>query len=317
MSKRSKKKKRRAAALKTATYGSNWAKDCHKGMHKIATVGKCEIWGGAARDFKADPDEFDLYLSLLGTRGMIEPAIVVSDAARGLLPDLPDFSGGPAGMSIDWPDGSIPDLWAEDWKDLADSLKGFEGKVAVFCFGGHGRTGTALCCLLHFMGAIPEAADPVKWLRARYCEEVVETIAQINYVKLITGRTVNAVSAYSARPISTSSYSGPGTSYYDGGQGAAPFASTTSRGQSNLPLVVHNGFKTPGSGSPAGHDVAGMETNAAGDVTWRAGPGGANYRRNDTEWANDCKACGEPIETHRFLRGSEYCEKCAKPYRHR
>lgn len=50
--------------------------------------------------------------------------------------------------------------------------------VEVGCLGGHGRTGTALACLAVLAGL---GEDPVRWIRARYCQHAVETDEQANF----------------------------------------------------------------------------------------------------------------------------------------
>lgn len=49
-------------------------------------------------------------------------------------------------------------------------------KIMICCSGGHGRTGTLTAAIL-YLGC--EIADPVAWLRKRYCEEAVETKGQL------------------------------------------------------------------------------------------------------------------------------------------
>lgn len=44
-------------------------------------------------------------------------------------------------------------------------------RVAVFCAGGHGRTGYVAACVLAARGI----SDPVRWLREHYCGFAVES----------------------------------------------------------------------------------------------------------------------------------------------
>ena len=84
-------------------------------------------------------------------------------------------------IRIDWADHGVPDLRRKDWRRLIEDLKHIDGKVLVHCMGGHGRTGTALAILLNLSSAI--STDPVKYLRENYCEKVVESEAQISYLR--------------------------------------------------------------------------------------------------------------------------------------
>ena len=83
---------------------------------------------------------------------------------------------------VNWPDqGTIPQ---PEYKALISYVlsqlkKG--KKVAVGCFGGHGRTGTMLAGLIK----VVECNDGVKEVRTRYCPKAVETKAQEQMVNNI------------------------------------------------------------------------------------------------------------------------------------
>jgi len=79
---------------------------------------------------------------------------------------------------IGWPDFGVPedlDALRQALTDLLDRARKGE-RVEVGCFGGHGRTGTALACLAVLTGT--PATDAVAWVRANYCYKAVETDAQ-------------------------------------------------------------------------------------------------------------------------------------------
>lgn len=65
-------------------------------------------------------------------------------------------------------------------RDLLDRLRTGES-VYMHCYGGRGRTGTALACLFILVGESPATA--VKTVRARYRPEAVETSAQRRFVE--------------------------------------------------------------------------------------------------------------------------------------
>jgi protein-tyrosine phosphatase len=83
---------------------------------------------------------------------------------------------------VSWPDFGVP----VDRGEAMDALKSLlararEGQmVEVGCYGGHGRTGTALGCLAVLAGAAP--SDAVAWVRSHYCPDAVETGEQEAFV---------------------------------------------------------------------------------------------------------------------------------------
>lgn len=92
-------------------------------------------------------------------------------------------------LRIDWKDGGTPKITADEWATLAAALINAGRPVFVACMGGHGRTGTAIAVLGHFLGAYPDAAtDPIAYVRERGCAMMVEWANQKAYVKAMTGR---------------------------------------------------------------------------------------------------------------------------------
>lgn len=51
-------------------------------------------------------------------------------------------------------------------------------RVGLFCAGGHGRTGYLAACVLGQLGI----TDPIAWLRQNYCEQAVESYAQLTEI---------------------------------------------------------------------------------------------------------------------------------------
>ncbi len=69
-----------------------------------------------------------------------------------------------------------------------------DGKVLVFCLGGHGRTGTVLAGLIALLE--PDVDDPVAEVRNRYCDRAVETREQAEWIFALKGQGLP--SAYSS-----------------------------------------------------------------------------------------------------------------------
>lgn len=91
---------------------------------------------------------------------------------------------------VDWPDLSVPGLYTRFWKGLVADIVQEQHNLVIVCFGGHGRTGTALAIIASLLYAVPENACPVRWVRDHYCKEAVETRAQARYIAAVTGREV-------------------------------------------------------------------------------------------------------------------------------
>jgi hypothetical protein len=83
---------------------------------------------------------------------------------------------------VHWPDFGAPedpDALATALRALLERARG-GARVELGCYGGHGRTGTALACLAVLGGHPPESA--VAWVRANYCAHAVETAEQEEFV---------------------------------------------------------------------------------------------------------------------------------------
>jgi protein-tyrosine phosphatase len=57
------------------------------------------------------------------------------------------------------------------------------GRAEVFCYGGHGRTGTVLACLAVLDGEPPDAA--IARLRRDYCSRAVSTSELADFVRVV------------------------------------------------------------------------------------------------------------------------------------
>lgn len=92
-------------------------------------------------------------------------------------------------LMLDWKDGDGILLKPIFWQDLlAEIHEHCYKRVVVCCVGGHGRTGTALACML---GAAPSftkvatAGACVSWLRKNYCKKAIETVDQEDYISVV------------------------------------------------------------------------------------------------------------------------------------
>jgi len=82
-------------------------------------------------------------------------------------------------MSVDWPDYGLPPVRFGFWEELVKLLP--KGDVLVRCFGGHGRTGTAIAALL-IIAWDYDAATAIATIRKHHCEQAVESANQKRYL---------------------------------------------------------------------------------------------------------------------------------------
>lgn len=120
---------------------------------------------------------FQLLLNLTGTSVLSRHVIPVPELHRWEEPAaLPE-------IVLDWPDMGVVSLPRSFWEDLVAHLTNTQRRMLLFCVGGHGRTGTALACLMVVCGWTSE--DAIAWIRANYCQKAIETLAQELYIRQI------------------------------------------------------------------------------------------------------------------------------------
>ena len=81
-------------------------------------------------------------------------------------------------------------VWPALWSDLREHMTRVKHpiRVVVECTGGHGRTGTVLACLADAAGVLKPTDDPIAFVRQHYCEQAVESLAQVDYIVWATGK---------------------------------------------------------------------------------------------------------------------------------
>lgn len=215
---------------------NSWTCSHHTHTNPIFRIGECEIYGGAHHQVIYASLAWRLVISMAGAYSAPSAVLSMSDDARALLPNTLPAAEFPW-LAIECEDGDAPELCRDDWETLVSDLSVLRGRVAVYCLGGHGRTGTALSILAALSGACD--ADPVAFIRKAYCPNAVETREQIAYIARMTGREIASEGSWEMSW-------GLGYSF------PAPQRSTSAT------TVL-----------PTGETVV---TNAAGDVVWRSGP---------------------------------------------
>lgn len=185
---------------------------CHTGVFPLMTMGPCRVWIGRERDVGYGPPSpkgtpWALRVCLIEGNGHHAQDRQGGDVygnreARRLLPSsvFRTYPATPT-LQIEWPDFGIPPLDAQWWHDFAHALNKVEGDVVLYCMGGHGRTGTAAAILYALCGVVKVDQCPVRELRRHYCQSIVESAAQIEYIEEITGRAVLAKPSHDWGPL--------------------------------------------------------------------------------------------------------------------
>ncbi|AGL15229.1 hypothetical protein L083_1719 [Actinoplanes sp. N902-109] len=89
------------------------------------------------------------------------------------------------GATLRWPDFWLPLDREQAARVLREAWERAAGeRVEIACFGGRGRTGTALACIAVLDGVPPDEA--VAYVRAHYDRHAVETPWQRRYVRTFT-----------------------------------------------------------------------------------------------------------------------------------
>lgn len=169
-------------------------KECHYGRMPVFDIGNAMVYAGRLFTLLSFRD-WDCLLPLSDGYSMEkpEPPLRWNGKAKELFPERVFRVKSIPTIQIGWPDGGVPDLDESWWLAVLEGLRTkVKGKVGIGCYGGHGRTGTALSCLIGLTDLLDWDDDPVEWVREHYCSEAVETKAQIDYIEKITGLVVKA-----------------------------------------------------------------------------------------------------------------------------
>lgn len=88
-------------------------------------------------------------------------------------------------LNLDWEDYGLPPVGMRFWRTLLELIEGKD--VTVCCWGGHGRTGTAIASLMVADGVPP--TDAMRHIWKVYCEKAIETLSQENYLFELVGES--------------------------------------------------------------------------------------------------------------------------------
>lgn len=172
----------------------------HTEITKVLTLGECDLHAGSEMQIRNQGHKFDLVISLTGHSVRKPVNFRMSIGSLRTFAALNSYAKRKKHtIVIDWPDMSAPDLDAEFWQALHADLVNFSGRAVIHCLGGHGRTGTALAILAYLDGLTIGQADPVTWVREKYCQAAVETTSQIEYLRNEIGLVTTAAPSSASR----------------------------------------------------------------------------------------------------------------------
>jgi len=153
---------------------------------RLVFAGPVPVWAGAGMGKGCTPPKGSTVLDLAGQFAPTVYSIGIT------IPGMTTRY-----VRVSWPDHGTPDLDVAEWQSIATALRATRAPIFTGCMGGHGRTGTALAILGHFLRAFPDkGTDPIAHVRSVYCPEAVESTEQVEYVKAITGRETACKGSY-------------------------------------------------------------------------------------------------------------------------
>ncbi len=148
----------------------------HAGYVTVVTLPNGAVLKGAMEWLVEPTLEVGLLLRCNGLRQTIVSPIVKLPSGYESLRDhvltVPE-------IQIDWTDYCTPQLHEKFWIKLYDMLP--SKTVICYCQGGHGRTGTAMACLMVASGKY-SAVQAINLVRSIYCSSAIEAKSQEDYI---------------------------------------------------------------------------------------------------------------------------------------
>lgn len=188
--------KQKAASQTTQSYGQAGftysGNTCTHNGTKVMGILEREIKLAGAKGSDVDYEAADIVIDCAGItkKDFNNPAgSVVSGTAR-LVDAVKESITHPDTLFIDWPDMRTPKVGAKFWQSLLEAIPD-KSRVVICCVGSHGRTGTAMACLIAANAVtlgrdqVPDAVDIIKFVRKNHCSKAVETQSQEDYIAKI------------------------------------------------------------------------------------------------------------------------------------
>lgn len=153
----------------------------------VFKVGDLEVFGASeCHVTRQAASHFDLVVNLTGHRKFKTGASMIQAPRkwaflRRYLADAPLEE-----LVFDWKDQGVFPVGRDFWINFLEQLKRDDyRKILFFCVGGHGRTGSAIGCLMTVALDI-HGGQAIRRIKDGYCKKAIETKGQEEYVRSMT-----------------------------------------------------------------------------------------------------------------------------------
>lgn len=188
--------KQKTSSPTTQSYGqagfSYSGNTCTHNGTKVMCILERDIRIAGAKGADVDYDAADIVIDCAGItkKDFNNPAGSVVSGTTRLVDAVKESITHPDTLFIDWPDMKTPKVGPRFWQSLLAAIPD-KSRVVICCVGSHGRTGTAMACLIAANSVtlgrdqVPDAVDIIKFVRKNHCSKAVETQSQEDYVAKI------------------------------------------------------------------------------------------------------------------------------------
>lgn len=289
------------------TYAGN---TCTHNGTKVMCILEREISIAGAKGADVDYESADIVIDCAGItkKDFNNPVGSLLSGTARLVDAVKESITHPDTLFIDWPDMKTPKVGPKFWTMLLEAIPD-KSRVVVCCVGSHGRTGTAMACLIAANALtlgkenVPDAVDIIKFVRKNHCSKAVETQSQEDYVAKVVANFKDPGNqeevkrqwalndaAFKKVEVATTVYPKAET------QGSSAI-SKTEESKSASPAI--------NPADESGEDImfvdaAGNVVNESGDVVFEKGKLSAEER----EWAKELPTWSEYIQ-QRYETGKE------------
>ena len=164
------------SVVQSALWAGQSYKLCSHNPTKVISGRGWSFWAADKEGARASLGKFEVVINCSGVSIQRERHVLPHEL-RGYETRTNKFEE----ILLDWNDMQDIGLKPEFWTALVKYVSERKAKALVHCFGGHGRTGTAVACLL-IAACQYSPVQAIQWVRGQYCREAIETKLQETYI---------------------------------------------------------------------------------------------------------------------------------------